>query len=247
MNSKSILFLLIFISSTSSLWAQKKKKEHYVGAGVLAIENFYKGNLKGGYSGDYYISPFPYIKLEWGRFKIDTKAAYFNLINTWFLGLSAVAQYKGEKYRGETIAEKDRSIFAGALLRLIVFQVGVTKDVQNESNGTIGITGIRYKFNIGEKQWRLSFAAIVEHWDTKYVNYYFGVKAHEATDSIPEYVAGNATNWRYSISPRRYLTDNLILNVGANVLYFDETVYNSPIVEKSKIWTYTVGLKYILD
>ncbi len=87
----------------------------------------------------------------------------------------------------------------------------------------------------------------VVHQSGDYADYYYSVTAAEVTVSRPEYIIGAATNmalrirWGYALDDRWLLSGRL----GAELL--DERISNSPIVDRERIWSATVGLAYNAD
>jgi len=80
-----------------------------------------------------------------------------------------------------------------------------------------------------------------------YADYYYSVTAAEATASRPEYAPGAATNtafrlrWGYALSEKWLLSGR----VGVEVL--DSEISDSPIVDRNRIWSATLGLAYNAD
>jgi outer membrane protein len=78
----------------------------------------------------------------------------------------------------------------------------------------------------------------------KYADYYYGVQPQEANPARPEYEPGSAVNpyvalrVGYRLSPRWMLTGKVGLE------FLDETIKDSPIVEKERLWSTTIGVAY---
>jgi len=85
------------------------------------------------------------------------------------------------------------------------------------------------------------------HQTSEYANYYFSVTEAEATAVRPAYESGAATNtafrlrWGYALSEKWLLSGR----VGVEVL--DSEITDSPIVDRNRIWSATIGLAYNAD
>jgi outer membrane protein len=78
----------------------------------------------------------------------------------------------------------------------------------------------------------------------EYADYYYGVKPEEANASRPEYEPGSAVNpyvavrVGYRLSPRWMLTGKVGLQ------FLDTAIKDSPIVDKERLWSTTIGVAY---
>jgi len=77
-----------------------------------------------------------------------------------------------------------------------------------------------------------------------YVDYYYSVTAAEATASRLEYVPGSATNTALRIRWGYALSDDWLLSGRLGVELLDSEISASPIVDRDRIWSATLGLAY---
>jgi len=87
-----------------------------------------------------------------------------------------------------------------------------------------------------------ALAAIYE--DSNYTDYYYAVTAAEATPERPEFSPDSALNvkfrvvWGYALSDRWLLSGKL----GYEVL--DDSIQQSPLVDRDELWSFNLGLAY---
>jgi len=87
--------------------------------------------------------------------------------------------------------------------------------------------------------------AIYESSD--YADYYYSVTTAEATASRPEYAPGAVTNMAARIRWGYVLSDQWLLSGRLGVEFLDAEIADSPIVERDRIWSASVGLAYNAD
>jgi outer membrane protein len=80
-----------------------------------------------------------------------------------------------------------------------------------------------------------------------YADYYYSVTAAEATASRPEYAPGAATNKAVRIRWGYALSDDWLLSGRLGVELLDSAISASPIVDRDRIWSATLGLAYNAD
>ena len=90
-------------------------------------------------------------------------------------------------------------------------------------------------------------SAKISYLSDDYSHYYYGVADYEATPTRPVYQPGSAINtWvgfkiGYELSPRWLLSSTIGME------YLDSNVSSSPIVDRDKLWSASVGLAYNAD
>jgi len=80
-----------------------------------------------------------------------------------------------------------------------------------------------------------------------YVDYYYSVTAAEATASRPEYAPGGATNTALRVRWGYALSDDWLLSGRLGVELLDSEISASPIVDRDRIWSATLGVAYNAD
>lgn len=87
----------------------------------------------------------------------------------------------------------------------------------------------------------------VVHQSGDYADYYYSVTAAEATVSRPEYTPGAATNTAFRVRWGYAFNDQWLLSGRLGVESLDAEITDSPIVDRERVWSATVGLAYNAD
>ena len=90
-------------------------------------------------------------------------------------------------------------------------------------------------------------AVKLTHMSSGYTDYYFSVSESESTPSRPQYDTGSATNVWAGFSLGYELSPRWLLKTSLGVEYFDDAIAASPIIERDRQWSGTVGLAYNAD
>ncbi len=87
----------------------------------------------------------------------------------------------------------------------------------------------------------------VAYQSSDYADYYYSVTAAEATASRPQYAPGAATNTALRIRWGYALSEDWLLSGRLGVELLDSAISASPIVDRDRIWSATLGLAYNAD
>ena len=87
----------------------------------------------------------------------------------------------------------------------------------------------------------------VLHKSGDYADYYYSVTAAEATVSRPEYTPGAATNTAFRVRWGYAFNDQWLLSGRLGVELLDAEITDSPIIDRERVWSATVGLAYNAD
>lgn len=87
-------------------------------------------------------------------------------------------------------------------------------------------------------------SARLRYMSSAYSDYYYGVDADEAALSRPVYTPGSATNMRLGFSLGYELTPRWLLKASAGIEFLDDRIAASPIVDKDRIWSASIGAAY---
>jgi outer membrane protein len=122
------------------------------------------------------------------------------------------------------------------------FDVEVLHDANNTSQGTEWRLG--YSFDVHDGRWHFRPSWTVAHRSANLNNYYYGVRAGEATRLRPAYAAGAGTDWTAALYGYYELTQRWRLLGGVGVTYLSDAVRNSPLVEDKPQVGALVGAAY---
>jgi outer membrane protein len=164
------------------------------------------------------------------------------LPSTDSLSFSLRLHYAGDGYEpGDSpylagMAERKASFWVGGASSLetdlATLSVELLGDASGKSKGKRASLGIEREFKAGDFDFTPRLA--LHHFDGKYVDYYYGVRANEST-STRRYYAGQATTnveagvrIGYSLAPRHKLSLDL------NTTRLGARIKDSPLVERSR-------------
>lgn len=80
-----------------------------------------------------------------------------------------------------------------------------------------------------------------------YTQYYFGVAASEVVPERPTYDPGAAFNYRIGFSLGYAVTPQWLLKASAGLEVLDKAIAASPLVDKDRLWSGSIGLAYNAD
>jgi hypothetical protein len=80
-----------------------------------------------------------------------------------------------------------------------------------------------------------------------YSDYYFGVAPQEATATIPEYHPGSTLNTSLGVTIGYELNPHWLLQAKLGVEFLDSAIEQSPLVDRSKLWSGSISLAYNPD
>ena len=83
--------------------------------------------------------------------------------------------------------------------------------------------------------------------DEDYMDYYFSVSEAESAPNRPVYDAGASTSVLVGFSTGYELAPKWLLKAGLDLEFFDSAISESPIVDRDRQWSASVGLAYNAD
>jgi outer membrane protein len=117
-----------------------------------------------------------------------------------------------------------------------------TNDISDASNGSEVTLGYGYRWHDGP--WTISPYFTVAYRDIDLNDYYYGVRADEATAQRPEYTAGDGINFGLSLHGQYKLTENWKLLAAVGAEYLSAAIQDSPIVDKTWLVSGYLGAIY---
>lgn len=175
------------------------------------------------------------------------------LLSTESLSFSARLHYAGDGYEADDspylagMAERKSSFWAGGASSLntglATVSVELLGDASGKSKGKRASLSIEREFKAGD--FDVTPRLALHRFDGKYVNYYYGVRADEATPTRGYYLGKAATNVEagvrigYSLAPQHQLSLDLsTTRLGAGIKA-------SPLVERSRQDGVRIGYLYL--
>jgi outer membrane protein len=147
------------------------------------------------------------------------------------------------------VRQKDWALEVGPLIGFrgwpVNMQFRTYWDIPNRHDG---ITS-ELEFSLPLKySWGFFVPAVkLSYLSEDYANYYFSVSEEESTPTRPTYQVGASTNVWAGFSMGYELAPRWLLKSTIGVEYLDSSISASPIVDKEKLWSASVGLAYNAD
>jgi len=115
-------------------------------------------------------------------------------------------------------------------------------DLQGNHNGEQAELSYRYRFDRG--RWAFSPYINLEWQDEDLTDYYFGVDPDEVAPARPVYYPGTALNLDFGLNTSYRVTDTIQLFGNAALKKWDDTIYDSPLVDKAVTAVAYLGAAY---
>lgn len=115
-------------------------------------------------------------------------------------------------------------------------------DVSGKSDGAYGSLGSYWIIDAGRGRWVPKVA--LEYYDGSYTDYYFGVRADEATADRPAYSADSALHVDVGVDYFHKLTDRQQLIASLKYRHYGSAVKDSPLLDSNGSPRFTVGYLY---
>ena len=244
------IFFLLLLSI--NIYAQEGKQKVTIGAGPYIQTQPYKGV-------DNILLPSPFFYYNDGQFyaKWTRFGVYFLGEKTqdfsWAFSLTAEPRVYGYK-ASDSLAlsgmdDRKNSIEAGLAFSMQIDKVFVDAmlltDVLYEQNAWIFQTEIGYELHLGKLELYPSLLATYQ--SSKFTDYYYGVKANEATLSRTQYNAKAGVQLGAQMYIKYPLTTRLATLINLHAEKLSSEAKNSPIVEDSAIYSGLVSLIYTFE
>ena len=117
------------------------------------------------------------------------------------------------------------------------------KDVSGNSKGSQLKLGIEHSFSF-DRRYQVTPHASVTSLDAKYVDYYFGVKASEATAARPEYTGKSTTDAEFGVRFGYLITPHQRLLLDVTDTHWGSGISKSPLVDKTSTPGVLLGYIY---
>ncbi|OCQ21884.1 hypothetical protein A7985_08730 [Pseudoalteromonas luteoviolacea] len=195
----------------------------------------------------------PAIAIEYGDFRLlGPYASYtffktdnFELAATGMLRLDGYEQADSEIFKG--MEDRDMSFDFGLEAEIDTdfgeFGIKYTQDVTNTHEGYEATLSYGMPFTVDRG--RIAPYIAVSFASEDLANYYYGVKAHEATASRAFYQVDSATNFEIGVSSDWFFGQNHMIKADVSYTSFDSTIKDSPLVDKSGTFQLLLGYVYV--
>lgn len=171
-------------------FVKKKLLDLRVGPGYTAYENIrvYGKDVTGTHSG-----AVPLYDFRIGPVNISNIFDQANFTKGKGPRIGLLFTYTGDSYETQGLAKREKSLFGGGFLGWGYLTLFAYSDLLNKKAGTVYTAHFAPSLlKIGKKS-EFFLVMELEHMNRLYVDYYFGIRAWEATTRLPTY-DGRATN-----------------------------------------------------
>lgn len=232
---KKILMLSLIFSLSNNTFAQDERTWRVsLGAGVVIKKNNRVANKYEDMNKKVLIKPIPFITGSIGRLSLGAQGIAIRALGNHLMNVSAFIKRDGDRYFGLGMGPRKDSVFVGLSGKFFKYGLSASKDINGRSKGSI------IQFNYGEfykisEGFMLRAGLGLEWHDDRYAEYYYGVRAHEATASNREYHLNNYFMPGINFLPIYKLSENSSLTAGLNMKLIPKKVRNSPTMNGDKL------------
>lgn len=216
------------------------------GAMVMASSNPYRG-------GDTVVLALPMLTYVGERFFVVSPRAGYTLVRNQLGSINVIADYrfKGEAFEAEGflagMEDRKNTAMAGMDAHMRTYgrcrlELSAMTDILDRHNGQEVNLSVNRNFRLDK--WLLVPSAGLVWRSGDYNDYYYGVRASEATDERPAYDPGTSLEWFARLLLRYKLTAHWSLATAARLEGLSDELRDSPIVDENYLVTVFVGLNY---
>ena len=218
-----------------------------LGGGLIIKSNNRENNIYKRHVKELLFTPLPYITASYGRFSLGAQGLSARIVGFRMVNLSANINRGGDKYLGEAMTKRRTALFGGLSAKYFSWAISFSRDLSGYSKG--------YQAQLSYSQFtklndQLVFKSSLnlDWFDDLYANYYFGVRASEATTTRPTHRALNFFQPGISLMPIYSFKENWSL---VNIIGFKfqpKELRESPTVNEKKIEsTLIVAINYTIN
>ena len=241
-------FLGLICFAALSLPAPSEAGEWSVGGGVLIGSSEYKDT-------DPRVFPFPLVGYEGERFYLRGLTAGAHIwkdeVNELSVNIGYLPQQfdasKSDDWAMRQLDDRDSTAVAGAAYRLTtewgVGRVGVSADILDTSNGFLADAAYLYPIRLDA--FTLTPGVGILWTSGNYNDYYYGISGSESRRSgLSEYRADDAFSPYAELTANYALTEHLGLYVNGRVMFLDDEIADSPMVDTDKKYSLGTGVSW---
>ena len=243
------LLLLVFTLCDSSFAATSnaagRQQAFTLGLGAVFSSNPYRG-------ADSEFIPLPLLMYEGERFFVRGTSVGYHLLKQKDLTLSLLGSYRMAGYDSgdsaflQGMADRDGTLEAGLQASLATslgqFRATVLSDVLDEHNGQEAKLTFSKRFPV-QSVFVSPFVSAI--WQSgQLVNYYYGVRATEATSARPAYQADSSILLQLGLMTNYMFNERWLISGWIAVTRLADEISDSPIVADELVPSAFVGIGY---
>ena len=224
------LFLLLFYNHSllaESIISSSIPLKISLGAGAAIKNNIRYHNTYKNSKHDLIVNAIPLAQISFGPLFIGQQGLTLSLLGNREKSFYVNFNYYNDRYDGVGMEPRHGSLFFGAGIKYLKFNLLVTKDINARSNGKKVNASYAETYTINNLFFTRSSIGL-EYSDKKFANYYYGVNSTEATNSRPQYHPSSFITPSLSFFPGYKYNENLTFLTGLSVKLLSSQVRNSP-------------------
>lgn len=195
----------------------------------------------------------PAIAVEYGNFRLLGPYASYTFYKTENFEIAATGMLRLDGYE-----QSDDPLFLGMEDRDMSFDFGFEAEIDTDF-GEFGVkytqdvtsthegyeASLSYGIPMRVKQGRIMPYIAANFASEDLADYYYGVRRSEATATRAFYEVDSATNFEIGISSDWFFGENHMIKADASYTSFDNTIKDSPLVDKSGTYQLLLGYVYV--
>jgi outer membrane protein len=226
---------MLGLLASSSAWAERPSSQWGLGGLVISDRKPYRDF-------DQELEALPFVLYESRQFRVLGPAADLKLVSRQSVTASLRLRYADDGYTSDDspflvgMADRKASFWLGGSASWktpwVTMNAEALGDISSRSRGGRASLGVERSFAVGDIE--LTPRVTVHAFDKNYVDYYYGVRATEATAIRAAYVGKSATNLEIGVRLGYALAPRHRLSLDVNATRLDSRIKASPIVGKGR-------------
>lgn len=205
----------------------KKGFKISLGYGVVMKNNMRRDDTYAHHGADVLFSSIPLMQIAWGPLSLGAQGLKADLYGSKTWGVFTNIDRTRDRYHGTGMDDRRDSWFIGFGGRYGKFSAHLSKDIQGRSYGKKFFFHYTEMYMIKQRFFTRSSVGL-ECFDSKYADYYYGVKSTEVTASRPEYHPGRYCLPAVSFAPMYKMDEHISLITALSVKGLPKEIRHSP-------------------
>lgn len=211
------------------LRGQMSAYELNIGPAINIHTNIRLNNLDKYQKNNPVVEPIPAFFFRYGPFFINKNGLGSLLYNNGDFSILGMGLLEGEPYRAKGLYAREQGIFVGSIIKYDYAELTYYNDFLENK-------GYNLKLNIAPEffyrlSWKFSPQLFVQYWNRSYVEYYFGVKAEEASSTWKHYRGSPTINYGTMFEINHFVK-KWTFAISTGVKFYGKEVYSSPTVTR---------------
>lgn len=241
-----LLTAALYGQEVSEQYKPSMQDQFSLGLGAAYSSKVYKGD-------DSNVYPIPFIYYQKDNFYIRGKTAGYQVYKQDNLSLDLIAQWRFDGYDDsdsdylDGMHDRKMTIDAGAEISYTdvwgKMSLSFVNDALGKHHGHELVLSYQKRIQAGKKTALTPSAGLI-YKSSNLSNYYYGVRNNEAIAGRPKYTAGESCNPFLGLNFNHKLDDNWSVIANTQIVWFEDEITDSPIVDKTYQLSIILGISY---